>query len=228
MLGSNVARQPPDRERPRRTNDPPRAKSADIDRTFEHTTITPMSSTQRLRRVHDFNRSPRNRKTPQVLRETIRLIGVVNQNDAVRTREAHPMPDPKIRSDENERAAPRDVEKGRADASNGIRVESGRRRVFAPQLHVRAASQQPPRIDRSPIGAARSIPQRIDEVNSLIVLRRYACRRTHARLSGVRERLCVAFCNGALRSSGTANSRSRSRSPAPLTPPPVTTAYIVD
>ena len=111
------------------------------------------------------------------------------------------MPDPKIRSDENERAAPRDVEKGRSDASNGIRVESGRRRVFAPQLHVRAASQQPPRIDRSPIGAARCIPQRIDEVNSRTVIPRYARRRTHGQLSAVRERLCGRFvtvrCGGA-------------------------------
>src|SRR5215472_13568875 len=113
---------------------------------------------------------------PEHFREAIGLMRVVDQNGSPWKCRLEPMPDAKVRTDEDECSAYRPAAETRPNQLDRIALdEHARRPESAPQPHRMVDAKRLVHLDRAPVAASVRIPQRVDEMDN--IARRGACHR---------------------------------------------------
>ncbi len=106
------------------------------------------------------------REPRQGFAQAIGLVGVVENDDALRSCEMHPVPDTEVHADEHERSAARELKVCRADAPDEMGPgKAGSGLVFAPKPDIGHVGKRARRIERPAVRATVGVPQRIDEMH---------------------------------------------------------------
>ena len=141
-----------------------------IDRAFQNRAVQAgaigsVPAAQLHGRVDQFRAAAGAGEPSNIFSQAVGLIGVVEDDDATRSRESHPVPDPEINADKNQCAAAWKIELERPDAPDALDASEKRRGlVFAPDPDLCDAIEHSRCREGTMIGASIRVPQRVDQM----------------------------------------------------------------